>query len=267
MQLTLAEVKKHPALMLYCWADDNAFIAKLDSKTAGIISSKKANQLQVMALLSGGYGEQLKANLADVKQAFIEIYDMSPEKALVTLANGGEVAGKNWAKGIYGIGKTQRIDFVQNTAVKVDTATGKILVNGVAVDASPVYGGVGNKNIKGYTYNLNGTTFSSQLVGKLYFAGTVTLADGTTQDANGDPVTDADSSSIWLSVVSLVEKLVNWFLSFLGKEDKKITPSNTLPSQGDGFTYDTAEASFPWWILALVGGGWLLSGGKFKTKK
>lgn len=267
MQLTLEQVKKHPALMLYCWADKDAFLSKLDRKTAGIIAQKKANQLQVMALLSGGYNNQFYANLAEVKQAFVDIYDMTPEKALVTLANGGEVAGKNWVQGIYGVGKTQRIDFVQNSAVKVDTETGKILVNGVAVEASPVYGGVGYKNIKGYSYVLGGVTFSSQLIGKKYFAGTVTLADGTTQDANGDPVTDADSSSIWLSIIGFVEKLVNWFLTVIGKEDKKITAENTIPAQGDGFTYDTAEAGFPWWILALVGGGWLLSGGKFKTKK
>lgn len=50
MQLTLEQVKKHPALMLYCWADKDAFLSKLDRKTAGIIASKKANQLHVMAL-------------------------------------------------------------------------------------------------------------------------------------------------------------------------------------------------------------------------
>ena len=117
LNLTKEQILQNPANFLYLFADEQLFLQRIDAKSASIIRAKKINQQQVLvnAVTSANYNSAID----EVRTAFTNIYGMSPEKALVTLANGGEVAGKNWAEGIYGVGAVKRQDFVQNTSVKV----------------------------------------------------------------------------------------------------------------------------------------------------
>lgn len=266
--MSFNDMLQHPSSMLYIFADD-AFLAKLDSKTASIIRKKRANQYQLLAAESGGYGNRQTA-AAQISAAFEEMYGMKPGKALVVLAQGGEVAGKNWAAGVYGVGAIKRPDFSQNSAVTVNSKTGEISVNGTVVQAKTIYGGTTGKKIQSYIYtDANGNTYTSQKMGTKYYAGTYTTSDGKMENANGQTVTEADSNSLWTSCGSIIETVVNWLMSLFGGTDEEelITADNTLASQGDGFV-ETTSASTPLIIAAAAVGTYLYTQkGKKKSKK
>lgn len=277
--MDLTKVLQNPATLLYLFADEKNFISKLDSRTASIIRSKKRNQQQVLVVAAGGnqnYNDALK----QIRQAFSDTYAMSPEKALVTLANGGEVAGKNWAKGIYGIGTNSRIiktTFVQNAKITVDPETGYILKDGAVVGNSPGdYVRSGRKTVPNtYSYvDEDGNTYTAQYnrANKKYYACTYTNKDGAKQNAEGIAVTNADSSSIWANLIEALSPFLDWFMSIFSdmKDREVITSKNTLPRQTDGFVQQGNSLDASGILLAVVAGGALMYGmqdGKTKKKK
>lgn len=259
LNLTKEQILQNPANFLYLFADEQLFLQRIDAKSASIIRAKKSNQQQVLvnAVTSANYNSAID----EVRTAFTNIYGMSPEKALVTLANGGEVAGKNWAEGIYGVGAVKRQDFVQNTSVKV-SEDGTITVNGTAVQTTDTYGrgkkGATVAYTRSYTDD-NGNTFTAQynkLTGK-YYALSYTTKEGEKQNADGKAISNADSSTIWCSVIESFQSFIEWLVSLFTGGRQTITASNTLPTQQDGFVQESGTG---WYVVAALAVGALLYG-------
>lgn len=254
---------KHPSAMLYIFADEATFISKLDRRTAAIVRAKKANQYQLLAAEVGGYSN-VNPSAMQIKQAFEDIYGMTPGEALVKLAMGEEVAGKNWAKGVYGVGAVRRNDFNQDSSITVDSKTGQILVNGTAVKCETIYGGVSGKKITSYVYRAeDGKTYTSQRVGTKYYAGTVTDADGVMQNANGQVTDESYTNTIWANCGSLIDMLLKWIMSLFGLDKNEdgtkkemLTAENTMASQKDGFVEEN-DYTLPL-VAAAAAGGYLL---------
>lgn len=276
LRLTLTDILKQPANFMYLWADEKLFLQKIDARSAAIIRAKKANQKQVLtnAVTASGYTDGMR----QIGEAFQKMYGMTPAKALVTLANGGEVAGKNWSEGVYGVGK-RPVDFVQgNGSVTVNPTTGALLLNGTAVAASQmntVYGRdrKGNVIVSSNSYtDANGNTYTSQYnkTTKTYYAASYSAADGTKQDASGNAINNSMDASVWTSIIESFQSFIDWLISLFTSGKQQITAKNTLPNQGtDGFVQ---QAGAPWWLIGGLALGVLFYGmpkitGEKKGKK
>lgn len=267
VELTIEQAKKAPANFMYVWADEQQFLSHIDKNSAAIIRAKKANQNKVLKLSADKYGSTVSAYTEAIRSAFIEYYGMTPAQALVTLANGGEVAGKNWAQGVYGIGAVKRSNFYQNGNVTVDEKTGHIFYNGNDVTSTSgiVYGRVKKDNAFPISYSavIEGNTYTSQYskTAKKYYAGSYATADGVKQNADGVTITASDSASVWESVLLSLEQFVQWIVSLFSGSSKTetINAGNTLPSQEDGFvTSGVSESSGI--LVAAIAAGMLLLG-------
>lgn len=242
-KLTLDDALKSPTSFLYIFATDN-FLAQLDSKTASIISKKRRNQKQLLVSIvtSTGYNDAVNKLSASMKSAF----GYTPAQILIKLAEGETVAGKDWTKGIYGIGATLREGFAGSN-VTVDKTTGKLLQNGVEISGqTAIYGGKGKNTYTTYTADVDGTTYTSIYKDGAYYAGTYTTSEGKTFNSSGSETGLAGFSNIWSSISSflpyisaIISFVTSMFPDLYGSTSMAnrtyITAANTVPSQSDGF--------------------------------
>lgn len=278
--MTIEQAKKNSASFLYLWASDE-FLAAIPNKYARIIRTKRANQNR---LITASFGEKNRdARIQEIRAQFIEDYGMTPAQALVVLAQGGTVAGKDWSKGVFGIGAVKRKDFAQDTDFSVDPTTGHILYKGQDVhnnteefSVDVVYGksDTGETVITEYVVNdkMYERSFSSRLSddGKFY-AYQYNNSKGELMDADGKTASAKDSADIWGNINLTLNAILEWLLKFFGLDDNKtqtVTASNTLPSQkGDGFVTSTGFGDAGVVVLALAAGGAFLAGGFKGLKK
>lgn len=274
-ELTISQACEHPADFMYIWASDDKFLRYIPQKYANIIKGKRANQRKILALSAEKYGAQQTAYEGAIYNAFIEAYDHTPAEALVILAQGGSIAGKNWSEGVFGIGAVQ--SFSNNPNILVDAKTGHIYNGGTDITdtSKTVY-----STVKGsvfpiqYVAQLDGVTYMSEYnkTLKKYYASTWSNADGTFSAKSGSAVKSSQSADIWGAIVASLDKFINWLLQlFTGSSVETISAENTLPSQtADGFASaesgsGIAEASGI--LLALAAGGALIASGGIKLGK
>lgn len=249
------KILSNPANYLYMFASES-FIKSLDSRSATIIAAKAFNQKKVIIneVTNDGY----EAARAELRQAIIDTYGMTPAKCLTELAAGHTVAGKNWNEGVYGVSGANKLNtFSQDSSVTVDPNTGAISKAGTVVSSeSTALIGTNKKhnNVIGYTYtDESGTCYTSQynkLTGK-YYCGTRTDKDGVITKADGSKASNADMNSIWTSIIS---GLTDFLLSILdklkiGPNETVLTDQNTLPSQKDGFVTSDNSDITPYLVL------------------
>lgn len=270
--ISLAEARAKSSDFIYLFASDK-FLKAIGSKYGRIIYAKRANQVNVAYYSADKSGVSHEAYIAGIREQFTADYGMDPQEALIKLAQGEQVAGKNWAAGIFGIGATKKTtSFLQadgGAVVSVDPKTGAILRDGAAT-GSTVYaltrGSKGNAVPSGYSYtDAAGNQYLSEYNPrtKTYYAAAYQTAGGDKQNADGGEWGASDSGSIWANVILALSSLADDIIAIFGdKEDKAnaadpITYENTFPAQqADGWTFDTASA-LP---IALLGGGALLLG-------
>lgn len=284
-ELTIAQVQKTPAAFMYVFASDK-FLACISKKYANIIRTKRANQIKLLKLSAEKYLKDI--NKVDqyysaVKSSFTSMYGMTPLNALVVLAQGGTVAGKNWSKGVFGIGATTNTTFndvkLNGQAVTCDPDTGHILCGGkdITASGSTVYS---NVNGKATAYQLFGQsqsgnlTFQSQYDKKTgkYYAYAVSNAESgeMTSASTGKVISGADGGDVWGNIVMVIQQFIEWLMNLFGKGKTLLNAENTLPSQTtDGFTYGSpAPSESSMLLIALVAGGALLAtSGKGKKGK
>lgn len=278
-KLTIDEAKKNPSMFMYIWAEDN-FLKAIPAKYAKIIAGKAANQRKILMQSAKEYlGDSKKwTQYTDaIRQAFIDTYGMTPISALVVLAQGGTVAGKNWKDGVYGVGKLGTATF-KGTDISVNPKNGWMMRDGKYL---PVYDTV-YKDVDGkaiayqlfYQEKESGERYMSQYYEKdgKYYAESFEDADGKRYDAaTGKEITDADSATIWSDVIFTLDKLLDWIISLFTANTNsvdKISPDNTAPSQTkDGFCTKSGFGEAGMILLALVAGGTLLAtSGRKKSK-
>lgn len=289
IELTIDQVKQHPASFLYIFADETAFLQKINSKYAAIIRGKKANQIKVLALSAERYRMSYQDYVSAVKEAFTEMYGIAPAKALVKLALGEEVAGKNWDKGMYGVGEIGSLKTTfPGTDITVNTKNGYMMRNGSYLPVYDTY----YEEINGKTVAFqlfyydkeSGKTYHSQYnkTLKKYYVGGYSTSDGKQYNANGKEISGDEGASVWSNITSGAEwfyGIIKWILSFFGislpnfggssaSEVEMINDENTLPNQTvDGFVYQTGFGEAGVIAMALLVGGTLLATGSLNLKK
>ena len=279
---TLASLKKCPIDFLYLWASDS-FISQLGSK-ANIIKQKKYYQYQtlwkVMAenekFSSTDEGQEIYNRwVKELGEAIKEVYGITPAEILRKLALGEEVAGKNFKKGVYGVGGSTNTSFVQNSNYQVNPTTGQIMAGdgGSMKDLlhqTPIYGQDGK--VSGYSYSVGGTQYQSTYNNGQFVALSYSTESGV-QNASGGAF-DASKGSFWQnannympminSVLSGLTSIVNTY--FPG--NTVLTQQNTVPSQTEWV--DTGSDNSGLWVvggLAAVGVALLGFGKRGKNKK
>lgn len=279
MELTITQATKYPANFMYIFADEQKFLQKIDRKYANIIRGKKANQIKLLTLSAQKYGKTFEEYASAIRDAFISIYDgVTPAEALVILAQGGSLAGKNWSEGVYGIGALYVNVFTNNNAITVRAEDGHILNNGVDVtdESRTVYTTIKKQAVPYQLFaTVDDVIYMSQYnkTRKKYHAQSYSTAQGQYSARTGNEINASDSADIWGTILSSIEIVAQWILSIFGVETttdrETITAENTLPNQQqDGFVYESGFGNATTTLLLLVAGGALLAGGiNPKTKK
>lgn len=274
MELTIEQAKKHPADFMYLWADEKRFLRYIKKEYASVIRVKKANQHKLLLLSAEKYGKTYEEYTTAIKEAFIETYDMKPAEALVILAQGGEVAGKNWAEGMFGIGAlpTSFSNYeVNGQLVTVDATTGAIMLGAqdITDTTRDVYSTSGKKTIvyQRFSKDVNGVRFMSQYhkLQKTYAPQSWSDDNGAYSAKNGNAISASDGASIWGNVLESIQIFLNWILSLFGvsaPERETINTENTLPNQkADGFVQESGMVDATGLLLILAAGGALAATG------
>ena len=290
IELTIEQACEHPECFMYAWATEE-FLSAIDPKYASIIRTKGNNERKVLILSADKYlGDFSRANeyYQKVADAFYAKYDVSPLDALIILAQGGEVAGKNWKEGVYGVGALPTSTFAGITTdgggkVTVEAANGHIMYNGkdITDESKTVYNSVKGETIPYQLFGSDdfGYTFMSQYnkTRKKYYAQSYTDDEGVTHSASTGKRTDGtDSASIWGNIEmgwDWIKNILNWLLSLFGIQTipeiggsvDTIKPSNTLPNQQtDGFVSKAGMGTVGAVLLASAALGMLFMGKKKK---
>ena len=240
---TLQSILECPTDFLYLWASDG-FITQLGSKSK-IVKQKKYYQYQSLwKVMVENTNSNNQSELQEVYKSWTDkiaaaikdIYGMTPAQILEKLAMGENVLGKNWNKGIYGVGEVPTT-FSQDQSVTVDTASGKILKNGVVVENQiAIYGGDGN--VTGYSVLIGDAQYQSALANGSYGAYCYSNSNGTIQDASGQSL-DQSKAGFWQNAnnyMPIVNKLLEWVSSIVNSffpNRTVLTPENTVPVQAE----------------------------------
>ena len=269
---------------MYLWADDNKFLRYIKREYANNIRLKRAHQRKLLMEASGSITDVPESWTKAIREAFIEQWGCTPAEALVILAQGGQIAGKNWSEGVYGIGAlTDNFNgiTIEDKLVKVDPQTGHIYWGNQDMTDQTVYGNVNGKAIATQLFwhcskgdGMPDFTFMSQYhkLQKKYYAETYTREDGSSYAAkNGKEISAKDCSDIWAGIGICWNDVVDWILSLFGlntSDREMISAENTLPNQTtDGFaTSDSSMFEAGGLLLALAAGGALIAGGLGKKK-
>lgn len=280
MELTIEQAKKQSANFMYIWADEKKFLPYIKKEYATKIRTKKANQHKLLSLSAEKYGKTYEEYTTAIREAFIDTYGMTPAEALVTLAQGGQVAGKNWADGVYGIGAlpTSFSGFeIDGKQVTVDATTGAIYLGTEDItDASKdVYSTSGKNTIvlQRFSKDIDGFVFMSQYykLQKKYAPKSWSDDHGSYSAKNGQAITAADGASIWGTILESLPQVLDWIMSLFGlnvPKTQQITAENTLPNQtDDGFVQESGMLDASALLLILAAGGALVATGGLKIGK
>lgn len=247
MELTIKQACEQPQNFMYVWATDE-FLAAIQPKYATVIRAKRANQQKLLALSAEKYLgslDKVDQYYTAIRQAFIDAYGMKPVEALVILAQGGSVAGKNWSEGVFGIGATLQFAGTDITVRPKDgyfERNGKILPGDEDLN---VYATVGGKTVvfqRFYEDSTSGVTYMSQLnkVTKKYYAASYSTKEGTFKASGGSKLTASESADIWSAIIGSLGEFITWIINLFGSGKKTLTTENTLPNQqNDGFVQTT----------------------------
>lgn len=274
MKVTLEQIKQHPANFMYLWADEQKFLRYINPKYAKIIAAKKENQKKLLYLSCGENDAVYNEWLNTIDQAFVDAYNMHPYEALVVLAQGGQVAGKNWEEGVFGVGAVTEFAIrIDDQAVTVDPATGHIFLGGQDITDTnkTVYANIKNQTVAYQLFSTeqSGFIFMSQYIKTTKKYRAQSYADGqyTYNARTGNEINASDNADIWGAILLSIEKVIEWIISLFGGNTNTtpLSPANTLPSQTeDGFVQEAGLGSAGMIALALVAGGTLLMTAKGK---
>ena len=290
LELTLQQAREQSANFLYIFAT-NKYLSYIKSKYAKVIKVKRANEIKLLTISAEKYLgsiERYEDYKNAVKEGFIETYGIDPGDALVKLALGETVAGKNWEKGVYGIGAIHPTTFkgvtVNGQEVTVDKKTGHIFVGSTDITDTQdglIYGKVGKQD--GVLYQVcskvvDGKSFMAQYysVGKTYYAKSYSTEAGLFSANTGATISNTEAGTVWENIKLGTVDFMEWLktlLSYLGinistDTTETINAENTLPNQtADGYVTEAGWGEMGTILLATAAGGLLLAGGLGKKGK
>ncbi len=259
--VTLQNILDQPIAFLYVFAnfdipDVGNFLDTIGNKRS-IIYGKMRNQQQLIKnrlISEHGNADDYQEFLAELEAKIEDDFGLSPRVILVKLAMGETIAGKNWEKGVYGVGSTD--DTTTTTApggMSVDPSTGKIISNGKIVPTQyPIWeyvksGGFTVPTITGYTAVKNNTSVTSAMTPLSGKYRIMSIGTPTSQkNADGSIFSNANSSNLWASlgtylpyigmILSIIGSLVSLFKgnsSWSWGNAGLLNAYNTYPCQKD----------------------------------
>lgn len=279
---------KYPINYLYAFISQNAYkniVKYFGNKAANTIYSKAQNQMKQLNNYAIDNNTTLQVVGDKLRQVIVSQYGLQPEQIISKLMAGETVAGKNWKKGVYGVGATNRDDF-NGTPVQVNTDTGELYVLQGGVESyqqpnkkTPIYSNKDNKTeITGYCYELSdGSTYTVKKVGNDWWADTYTKKDGSAYFADGSTYSSDKTSSVWVDTLTsenFMSKFLEWLIKIFdkltGKNTELMTAKNTFPSQ-DEFMTESDKGTINTATIGILGaaliGGYLLFGNSKKKNK
>lgn len=271
-KLTIDQVRSNASSFLYIFADEEQFLSRINQKYANIIRGKKANQNKLLDISAREYGSTYDEYAAAVREGFVAAYGIEPKNALVILAQGGTVAGKNWSEGVYGVGSLS--NKFKGTNITVNSKTGVMSNNGVEMPTTnTIYDEFKGQTIAYQIFAKEGEkTYMSQYnkTLKKYYAQSYSTADGKKYSASGKEINDSESGTIWESIILNLQNFLEWLVSLFTDKGKTttITSENTLPDQKtDGFVSESGFGEMGSVALLLLAGGTLLATGSLGGRK
>lgn len=297
LELTLDQARKQSSIFLYIFASDE-YLSYIEKKYATVIKGKRANQRKLLTLSAQAYidsdatygGKEYKQYVDAVRAGFVETYGMEPEDALVKLALGESVAGKNWAEGVYGTEGIGKSASFYGTNVTVDPSTGHIFKDGkdYTDESKTFYDEVKKKVIPYQLYATIGeTTYMSQYnkTYKKYYAQSYSTAEGSFKASSGAVLNASSAATVFeniqlgaLDFLSWIQQLLAFFginLDFGSSSSNSsssttketINEKNTLPNQqADGYVQNAGFDYLTAALLAAVAAGTLFVGRKKNRK-
>lgn len=279
---TLSDLKKCPIDFLYLWASED-FISALGSK-AKIIRQKKYNQQQMLwktmaeneKYKTSSKGQVYYQQWAEaIGQAIEDTYGITPVEILRKLAMGETVVGKDFSKGVYGVGETPSTAFVQNSNYQVNSQTGQIMAGdgGSMKDVlhqNPIYGSDGQ--VTGYSCVIGGVQYQSTYDNGQYVSFSYSNADGV-QTAKGGKF-DSAKGTFWQNAnnyMPIINSVLSWLTSIVNTyfpSNTILTSQNTAPSQTE-WVETEKDGNGGTWLAGglLVAGAAALFLGKDKKNK
>lgn len=295
LELTLDEARKNCSSFLYIFASDK-YLSYINSKYATVIKGKRANQRKLLTLSAQAYiskdavygGSEYKQYVEAVQKGFVETYGMEPTDALIKLALGETVAGKNWAEGVYGTSGIGKAATFYGTNVSVDPSTGHIFKDGTDYtdESKTVYKEIKKQAVPYQLFaNIGEVTYMSQYnkTYKKYYAQSYSNAEGSFNASNGKVQSSTDAGTLFENVQLKTWDFLNFLkeiLAFFGisvdfgsssssnTNTETISANNTLPNQqADGYVQnagigDGVAAA----LLIAVAAGTLFVGRKKNRK-
>lgn len=272
--LTIDQARENSQNFMYIFAPKE-FLAAIPRKYANIIRMKAGNQKILLDRSARKNSSTYAEYESAVRDGFIATYGMTPIDALIKLANGENVAGKNWKAGVFGVGalpdKFTGAE-VNGETPRVDPETGHIYIGSrdITDTSKTIRKDVAGSAIPFQLFSEDDVfVFMSQYdegSGKFY-AASYEDPEGKKHSAKGTVISSSDSGTIWENVFFSLNKFLDWLLSLFGYNEKEtINKDNTLPNQKtDGFVYESGIGEMGLILLATAAGGLLLaSSGKGK---
>ena len=275
IELTIEQAKKYPANFMYIWASDQ-FLAAIERKHAIEIRRKQLNERLLLQRSAEKFNTTKEAYEQAIYDEFKEQFKMTPAEALVKLAMGEQVCGKDWEAGVYGVGAIRSRKFKDGYSVGAENGTIIDSAGNLCATDQVIYGSDGNPfQITSYD-NTTGITYVSEKAkdGK-WFAKSYSDSNGNMFTAAGKSMTGSEAGSVWETVelsFDWIQKIINWILSLFGiktdPEVEQLTPENTMPNQKkDGFVYESGLGEAGGVMLLLAAGGALMASGAIGDKK
>lgn len=295
LELTLDQARKQSSIFIYIFASDK-YLSYISKTYATVIKGKRANQRKLLTLSAQAYidkdatygGKEYKQYVDAVRAGFVETYGIEPEDALVKLALGEEVAGKNWAEGVYGTEGIGKSATFYGTNVTVDPSTGHIFKEGkdYTDPTKTVYKEIKKQAVPYQLFATIGeTTYMSQYnkTYKKYYAQSYSTADGSFKASSGAVLGASNAATVFENIQLGALDFLGWIqqlLAFFGinlnfgsssssssTSNETINETNTLPNQqADGYVQNAGSDYLTAALLAAVAAGTLFVGRKKNRK-
>lgn len=268
--------------LIYAWISENN-LKYFSKKYLEIIAQKRAYQLKFMVNISRQANVDGSVVSEYVEQCIYETYGLKPAEIVYKLAKGETVAGRNWKKGIYGIGATTASGSTQSTTdfgggYTVDTQTGDILYQGKSKTKSKscntyqteyTYDADGKATDKGRVYlegktyydSASDTSYSSVLNDETGKYEIRAITKGDNRVASDGKALAADMCAFWENAQDFVTSLgsiLKNILAFFGI--KTITTKDISVNQvDDGFEPAAENDGISKATVGIIGGVALLA--------
>lgn len=236
------------------------------------IKVKYDNAIRYVSGWGKEQGLDYEAAKKEVYNLIVEQYDKTPYEILVGWAQGKNFAGKDFSKGVYGVGATPQLTFNQDPHATVNPNNGTITWKGVDTSPEAMWKTVdtNNKTVE-MNYTLGGKTYTSRYnpsTGK-FMANTYGTKDAM-QYANGTTYKAKNAATTWENIntaLPAVSSFMEWLANVVSTVVGKFTPIGQMAPAQEDYYKETSPMQAGLGTVGFVLLGSLLIGTALNSKK